>query len=108
MALSGPYPISHVARYVLRNAVGVYVLSRDGRTAAYVGRSDSDLQGRLLQSARQGRYTHFWFDDETSPMQAYKHECELYHTYNPPDNGVHPAVPPGTNWRCPILGCLWS
>lgn len=108
MALSGPYTVSRAAVYVRENTPGVYVLSRDGRTAAYVGRSDADLLSRLLQSARQGPYTDFWFEYETSPMQAYKYECELYHTYNPPDNRVHPAVPPGTNWRCPILGCPWS
>lgn len=108
MALVGPFPLSQVTLRVVVNAPGVYVLSRDGRTAAYVGRSDGDVRNRLLQSSGQGRYTYFWFDYATSPMQAYKSECELYHTYNPPDNVVHPAVPSGMNWRCPILGCQWG
>jgi hypothetical protein len=41
-------------------------------------------------------------------MRAYQLECEWYHKYNPSDNSTHPAVPPGTNWRCPVHGCQWS
>jgi len=108
MALVGPLPVSQLALYVRATGPGVYVLSRDGRTAVYVGRSDTDIRGRLRHSATQAGYTHFWFDYATSPMLAYKYECELYHTYNPPDNLVHPAVPSGMNWRCPVLGCQWG
>jgi hypothetical protein len=107
--LRGSYPISHVSVYVSGDAIGIYALSRDGgRSKHYIGRSDTDLRSRIVSSGSQGSYTHFWFDYESSPMQAYKDECELYHEVNPPDNAVHPAVPPGTNWRCPILGCPWS
>lgn len=91
-----------------RGCMGVYVLSKDGRTASYVGRSDSDLQRRIASSAAEGSYIHFWFDYATSPMDAYKYECELYHHYTPSDNEIHPQVPVNSNWRCPIRGCEWS
>lgn len=107
--LMGPYPINSVDLYVTRTSPGVYILSRDGRTAAYIGRSDTDVGSRIKQSAGEGYgYSHFWLEYVTSPRDAYLKECEYYHKYNPPDNTNHPAVPFGTNWRCPIIGCPWS
>lgn len=106
--LMGPYSITEVDNYVTQIAPGVYILSRDGRTAAYVGRSDTDVGSRIKQSAREGNYTRFWFEYATSTRDAYLKECEYFHKYNPLDNNVHPAVPFGTNWRCPVIGCPWS
>lgn len=106
--LMGPYSINSVDLYVTRASPGVYILSRDGRTAAYVGRSDTDVGSRIKQSITEGYYTHFWFEYVTFPRDAYLKECEYYHKYDPPDNTNHPAVPPGTNWRCPVIGCPWS
>jgi len=108
MVLRGPYLLSEVSLRVQPASMGVYVLSRNGTEKSYVGRSDSDLQQRISNSASQGNYVAFWFDYASSPMDAYKYECELYHEYDPPDNDVHPAVPPNANWRCPIQGCPWS
>lgn len=108
MSLSGPYPISKVHDYVDSGYMGVYVLSRDGKRRTYVGRSDSDLAQRIVQSASEGDYSYFWFDYASSPMDGYKQECRLYHQFNPPDNTSHPAVPQGTNWRCPVQGCDWG
>jgi len=108
LGLQGPYPLSEASLRVLPASMGVYVLSRNGRAASYVGRSDSDLQQRIVSSASEAHYVAFWFDYASSPMDAYKYECELYHEYDPPDNEAHPAVPLGTNWRCPIPSCSWS
>jgi hypothetical protein len=107
--MKGPFPISGVVSYVMQNSKGAYILSRDGKIAHYIGRSDDDLQGRIQRSSTEGYgYKYFWFEDTTSPKRAYELECEWYHKYKPTDNSVHPAVPPGTNWRCPVAGCEWS
>jgi hypothetical protein len=108
LALQGPYPICEVAELVEPETMGVYVLSDDGEHAAYVGRSDYDLQQRIINSAAQGSYVAFWFDYASSPTDAYKYECELYHKFEPEDNEVHPAVPENANWRCPVEGCEWN
>jgi len=108
MGLKGPYPLCEVSFRVQPASMGVYILSRNGTVASYVGRSDSDLQQRIVSSASEGRYVAFWFDYATSPMDAYKYESELYHKYDPPDNQAHPAVPPNADWRCPIPSCHWS
>ena len=31
--------------------------------------------------------------------------CWLYHTFNPADNGIHPARPQGSNSLCSWIGC---
>ena len=108
MSLSGPHAISLVSSIVPTQSPGVYVLSRNGRTAHYVGRSDTCLATRLASSARAEKYTHFWYGFTSSPMQAYHAECELYHSYSPVDNANHPAVPIGTQWRCPLATCPWG
>ena len=108
MGLKGPYPLSEVSFRVQPASMGVYILSRNGTEASYVGRSDFDLQQRIVSSASEGHYVAFLFDYASSPMDAYKYECELCHEYDPPDNTAHPAVPPNANWRCPIPGCPWS
>lgn len=106
--LMGPYSTNLVDVYITKVAPGVYVLSRDGKVAHYVGRSDIDVGARVKQSSSEkAGYTHFWFEYAPSPKEAYDMECELYHKYSPPDNINHPAAPLGTNWRCPIAGCIW-
>lgn len=104
----GPYLVDQI--YVVdADYIGVYALSRNGTTVHYVGRSDSDIRGRLNKSIQEGKgYKYFWFTYETSPMRAFKRECALFHHYNPVDNTVHPAVPSNTNWRCPAKGCPWG
>jgi hypothetical protein len=91
-----------------RKVIGSYVLSRDGKTAHYVGRSDSDLASRLKSHVGSGDYTVFWYEVVESPMQAYFLESEWYHKYHPADNQNHPAVPPGATWKCPVAGCSWG
>lgn len=107
--MQGAFPTEDVDFCVGFESPGVYILSRDGVRADYIGRSDIDVGARIKSSSRQGTgYRFFWFEYATSPMRAYKMECEWFHRFGPPDNAVHPAVPPETNWHCPVAGCPWS
>ena len=107
--MKGPFSISKVDTHITQTSAGAYILSRDGKAAHYVGRSDSDLASRIKSSARdEQNYKYFWFDYATSPMEAYYLECEWWHKYAPLDNSNHPAVPPGTSWKCPVSGCPLS
>ncbi len=107
--LIGPKPIDSIDNFITVKSAGIYILSRDSKTAAYVGRSDHDLASRLKQySIEEYGYTHFWFEYTSSVKDAYLKECEYYHKYNSPDNKNHPATPEGTNLRCPVSGCPWS
>jgi hypothetical protein len=107
--LLGPFALDEVDSRIAQASSGAYILSRDGKAAHYIGRSDTDLAARIKQSASEHPGNlYFWFETTTSAMQAYYLECEWWHKYNPPDNSNHPAVPPGTLWRCPVVGCEWS
>ena len=60
VSLHGPYQLSRstVVRTVTLTYPGVYVLSRDGRNAHYVGRSDRDVKGRLLDHTGSRSLSH--------------------------------------------------
>lgn len=107
--MQGPFLITNVDEVITYDSPGSYILSRDGKIAHYVGRSDIDIRNRIKQSISGSYgYKYFWFEYATSPMKAYYLECEWYHKYAPTDNTIHPAVPSGANWRCPSVGCEWS
>lgn len=52
-------------------------------------------------------YTHFAFDYARSPIEAFEHECRVYHGLGGPhglDNRGHPESPAGIPWPCPVRG----
>lgn len=107
--LAGPIRMEHIDTSLTAKSAGVYILTRDGKTAAYAGRSDFDLAGRIKQHISDGLgYTHFWYEYSQSSSEAFLKECEYYHKYRPPDNKSHPVSPSGLNLRCPIIGCPWA
>ena len=106
--LSGPYKLTsaEVDKNVRINSVGAYALGRtQGETfnLSYVGRSDSDLNGRLKQHIEE--YAEFKFNYFPSPKSAFEKECNLWHDFDGPkgqlDNKVHPDRPNGADWKCP-------
>lgn len=87
---------------------GVYVFKRNGRVV-YVGRSDHDVVRREAESYRCGDYDlTSTIHPTSSARQAFLKECRLYHLHAPIDNLIHPHVPVGTAWRCPVTGCHWA
>lgn len=67
----------------------------------YVGRSDNDIQTRLLSWVGKTKSTHFKFSYASSPKEAFEKECINYHDFNPSENTNHPGRPNGTFWKCP-------
>lgn len=73
--------------------VGSYILYR-AALPMYVGRSDSDLRGRLLQHAYAGIGEYFRYDVHRSASHAFRAECSLYHAADTPlTNCIHPDAP---------------
>lgn len=105
--LSGPFFVSGLQRMPLLRSPGAYVLSRDGRTAHYVGRADADLAGRLGNSSTQGNYSHFWYEYASSAAAAYTLECRYYHDFKPTDNLIHPAAPGGSFLTCVVCPSIF-
>ena len=103
------FPIEDVHSYVTQKSPGVYILSRDGKIVAYVGRADVDIRSEIKQIACEGYgYTYCFFEYTSSLKEAYIKECEYYHKYLPPDNTHHPSAPTETDWRCPVKECQLS
>lgn len=83
---------------------GAYVLYAADRPV-YAGRSDRNLQGRLISHARAGRADFFDFDVYTDARKAYDVECANYHALREEiTNLVHPALPWGETGPCVFCG----
>jgi hypothetical protein len=106
-ALDGPFPLcnKHLVSRVTRRAPGIFLLSatRGGEIdPRRVERSDDDVAEHLKHHI--GLYSHFAWAYASSPMVAYDMECEMYHTWRPPENINHPEKPTGTDCVCPVCG----
>ncbi len=97
-----------VDRVVTERSPSAYALGHKdpGRSfsIAYVGRADGSLNVRLKQQAGVSGYTAFMFQYCESARQAFDAECEVFHTFAPPDNKAHPLRPAGAGWKCPGCG----
>jgi hypothetical protein len=81
---------------------GTYVLFAGGHTT-YTGRSDTDLQRRLVEHARALRGEFFDFDAHAHRRAAYLTECATFHAIDAGlENRIHPAAPAGSGDRCPF------
>lgn len=82
---------------------------KDGFQIFYIGRSDSGLLKEINQQIDNGkanRCNHFKYSIANSPTEAYEKECQNYHDFNPPRNGIHPAKPKDNgHYKCPVEGC---
>lgn len=103
--LQGPYRLSFdgVDAAVRQKSPGVYALGHEDAQGKFcinhVGRSDSDIRGRLLDTI--GSSTLFKYGYSASSQTAFEKECQLFHDISPPGNRMHPARPKGATWRCP-------
>jgi len=107
--LFGPHAFSqeNININVATKGIGVYALdkTRDGKfKVSYVGRSDTDLPGRLGQHLGKG-YAYFKYAYFKTTKAAFEKECQIFHDFDPPDNTVHPARPAGTSYACPVANC---
>ncbi len=113
MNLQGPYRLAFDAihAHVAPASPGVFALGYAGPGNVfyvnYIGRADGDLRARLLEFI--GSDAGFKFGPSPSAEDAFHRECELFHSFRPPNNRVHPCRPPLTTWSCPRCGLLdWS
>ena len=113
--MNGPYSLDadSVCSEVTRTSPGAYILSENGlrdqqRFGHYVGRSDTDVGGRLQQWIGADSYKVFWYEYASSARTAFLLECQWWHKYQPKNNKRHPEVPAGQNWSCPAAACPYA
>ena len=103
--MSGPFILKYLHLFLRDTSAGAFILSRDGRSADYVGSSAEDLADAVRRAARNGEYRYFWFSYTPSADQALNLEYAWYHRYRPADNASPPARSAVIDWRCTIEGC---
>ena len=89
---------------------GVYLLGCSDDTSKtftplYVGRSDVDVQRRLLKHEKFWRTTYFQAHPLKSARAAFYHECFYWHVWiGTPNflNKIHPDRPANENLLCPF------
>lgn len=104
--MEGPFELTTeiIGKEVTQTSAGNYALgnSENGTFyVKYVGRSDSDVKGRL--NAWIGKYRQFKFSYGSSPKAAFEKECTNYHDFGEKllDNKNHPDRPENSGWKCP-------
>jgi len=70
-----------VEKFVPSGSIGNYQLLDRASRIRYVGRSDTDLQSRLLRHVDESPYCYFKYWTTDSPKSAYYEECKQYHKY---------------------------
>lgn len=86
--------------------IGSYQLfRREGERVdlVYVGRSDTDLQHRLLTHPYARKAHYFTYDVHWTKEQAFLVECANYHAATVQLlNKIHPAAPSNSPLKCPF------
>jgi hypothetical protein len=97
---------SRVGNYALGNFRRKPDASKRTFFVKYVGRSDNDLHGRLVNHLNNDDipFSHFKYSYSYSILAAYKKECINYHEFRKGlINDIHPRKPNGMGkMKCPV------
>jgi len=104
-SMLGPVLLKYAHLFVSALSTGTFILSRNGRTADYVGATSDDLAGTLGRFARQSDYRYFWCIETHSAQEASEIEKAWRHRYCPTDNATRAGAAHGDGWRCLAEGC---
>lgn len=100
----GPFNLRYLHLFVKDKSAGAFILSRDGKSADFVGSSGEDVAtalGRLTRS----RYQYFWFAYASSGEEAASLQMSWYHRYRPADSALPAGDAQKQHWRCTVAGC---
>ena len=109
LGMKGSYAFNEgtIKKEITKTSAGNYALGyeKDDGTyiVQYVGRSDSDVGGRLSSHIGK-KYSEFKYSYATSPKAAFEKECENYHDFGGNKklhNEIHPDRPQNSSWKCP-------
>lgn len=103
--MSGPFLLRYLHLFVKEKSAGAFILSKNGKTADFIGASPDDVAEAVRRRARGSGYRYFWFAYTPSAEDAYELESAWYHRYRPPDNPSPPGQLHGNDWHCTTPGC---
>lgn len=102
--MAGPFSLRYLHLFVKERSAGAFILSRDGKSTDFVGKSPDDVAAALGRFTRSP-YRYFWFSYVSSPGEAARLEQSWRHRYRPTDNGSAPHGSHAEHWECTIAGC---
>jgi hypothetical protein len=103
--LLGPFRLAYdeIKNTIPRVAPGAFVLGHKGPDGQFyvhfVGRADHDVREKLIGLIGSGNM--FKYRCTSTAEAAFEAECDLFHSFRPPGNHMHPDRPAGVNWECP-------
>ena len=103
--MSGPFTLRYLHLFLREKSPGAFILSKNGRSADFVGASPDDLADAVRRCARESGYRYFWFAYTASADEAYELEHAWCHRYRPNDNSSSPSSVRNLDWRCTVEGC---
>ena len=103
--MSGPFSLKYLHLFLRDTSAGAFILSRNGRSADYVGSGCQDLADAVRKAAQKGEYKYFWFSYTGSADQALALEHTWHHRYGPADNASKSGRTAAIDWRCTLEGC---
>lgn len=90
---------------------GTYILYSQDKNVVepiYVGRSDTDLQRRLLNHPYLGSADYFEYFTFDTAEKAYLSETALFHSFEYSlINEIHPAMPAHSHVKCPFCNSTY-
>lgn len=101
----GPFSLRYIHLFVAKLSSGAFILSKNGKSADYVGMSDRDVAKVLFSFKGTSGYRFFWFSYAENSQQATELASTWYHRYLPSDNTLPPNNLSGPDWQCRIAGC---
>jgi len=103
--MRGPFLLKYHHLFVNSKSAGAFILSRNGRSADYVGATAGDLGGTLDRFARHSDYRYFWFVETRSGREAAELEQAWLHRYRLSDNPARSSAARGQERPCTVQGC---
>ena len=104
--MHGPYMLwpSMIDMHVTPHVGGVFLLGKESKKVALIGRTDKDLREEI--KTHRDKYRYFWFEASMGRTEAFALHCRLFHKHETDglDNPTHPTAPAGTELKCPVCG----
>ena len=103
--IQGPYSLRYVHLFVEARSAGAFILSRNGKSADFVGHSSEDLARTIAKVKHGTDYRYFWFSYAKSHKKASDLASYWHHRYRPSDNPASSGETSRSSWHCTIAGC---
>lgn len=103
--MSGPFSLRYIHLFVAKLSSGAFILSKNGRSADFVGMSEVDVAKALVSYGAQSGYQYFWFSYAESSKEARELAHAWHHRYHPSDSTLPSNSPSKTDWHCRVTGC---